>query len=254
MRNPHGGDRVDIVLLRSNAWLAAHNGVLGGEVWLSFDEISIDGWAVVDAVEPCPSTASGLGRVITGTITHQNSFIMRITLESGEILNPTNTHRLFSATRHDWVPAVSLFPGEELETQNGAVKVLAVDHLPGTQRVYNLEVESDHRYFVGRQRILAHNVCGPDGGPLPLEVTAKDPRRGYTPAEREALHERAESRCEYCLEEVTLDASHADHMQPHSKGGLTDLDNGANACVRCNTSKGAKVIGRGAGQWWPTGW
>ncbi|TCO84722.1 intein/RHS repeat-associated protein [Chthoniobacter flavus] len=164
MRNPYGGDRMDIVFLRPDAWLIERNCVPGNGVWLTLQEISVDGWATVDAVEACPPVASGPGRVVTGTITHLNSYVMRLELESGEVLNPTNTHRLFSATRQDWVPARALVPGEVLQTEHGVAKVASIEQLSGTQRVYNLEVETDHRYFVGNAEVLSHNAsgCPPD--------------------------------------------------------------------------------------------
>lgn len=72
----------------------------------------------------------------------------------------------------------------------------------------------------------------------------KDPQRMFSAAQRQEGFSRAGSQCE--LESVwfkrcTRRASHGDHHYPHSKGGATSMMNFTAACVRCNTSKGAKV-------------
>lgn len=72
----------------------------------------------------------------------------------------------------------------------------------------------------------------------------KDPQRMFSAAQRLEGFSRAGSQCE--LESVwfkrcTRRASHGDHHYPHSKGGATSMMNFTAACVRCNTSKGAKV-------------
>lgn len=72
----------------------------------------------------------------------------------------------------------------------------------------------------------------------------KDPQRMFTAAQRLEGFSRAGYQCE--LESVwfkrcTGRASHGDHHYPHSKGGATSMMNFTAACVRCNTSKGAKI-------------
>ena len=59
---------------------------------------------------------------------------------------------------------------------------------------------------------------------------------------REAVIQRAENRCEYCLlsqfaQEATF---HVDHIVPRSAGGPTTLENLALACVTCSLRKGAR--------------
>lgn len=62
-----------------------------------------------------------------------------------------------------------------------------------------------------------------------------DPRRHFTAAQRTALYLAANGRCEHCGER--LEAFDADHLTPHSRGGLTEMANGAASCPRCNRSR-----------------
>ena len=61
-------------------------------------------------------------------------------------------------------------------------------------------------------------------------------RRLFTRRQRSALRLVAGNRCESCGK--ALDAMHADHIKPHSKGGATTLSNAQALCPRCNLTKG----------------
>jgi superfamily II DNA or RNA helicase len=64
-----------------------------------------------------------------------------------------------------------------------------------------------------------------------------DPRRRFSSKQRVALYLAADGRCEQCG--TQLEAGwHADHVHPHSKGGDTDVINGAALCPPCNLKKG----------------
>lgn len=65
-------------------------------------------------------------------------------------------------------------------------------------------------------------------------------RRRFSDSERAALYLAADGRCE-CGAELEP-GWHADHMQPHSRGGPTDVINGQALCPPCNLKKGAKVL------------
>lgn len=60
---------------------------------------------------------------------------------------------------------------------------------------------------------------------------------------RELVAERARHRCEYCLlpETATLHRHEPYHVVPHQHGGITEADNLALACFRCNRLKGPNV-------------
>lgn len=67
-----------------------------------------------------------------------------------------------------------------------------------------------------------------------------DPRRRFTATERAALFLAADGRCTRC--DVELEPGwHADHEDPWSNGGATDVINGQALCEPCNLKKGASV-------------
>lgn len=72
--------------------------------------------------------------------------------------------------------------------------------------------------------------------PVPL-----DPKRNYTDDERKAIYRRDNGICHLCGERVDWDDFQADHVTPHSHGGLTTIDNGRTSHSRCNASKGDRV-------------
>lgn len=68
----------------------------------------------------------------------------------------------------------------------------------------------------------------------------KDRRRRFRSKERDALWIIADGECEQCG--ITLKPGwHADHIIPHSKGGPTDVINGAALCPTCNLRKGSNM-------------
>lgn len=60
---------------------------------------------------------------------------------------------------------------------------------------------------------------------------------------RRQVAERANYRCEYCHsnELVTGGPFHVEHITPEVLGGVTETDNLAYACARCNLHKGQRV-------------
>jgi len=76
------------------------------------------------------------------------------------LIQTTGAHPFWSETRQAWVPARELRAGEELRTQSGAAATVAsLVRQPGSQPVFNLEVETEHVYFVGEAGVLVHNSC-----------------------------------------------------------------------------------------------
>ena len=163
-------DILDIELLRSEEWMASLNCVSGAQIWLDLEEMGLSGWANVESVEECPQIKTGRGRVVLATVTHFNSFVMSLKFAGApEEFHPTDRHRLYSVTRHDWIPAAQLKIGEELATKTGTILLKSLDTVPGTLRVYNLEVETDHCFFAGKVGVLSHNECGANGPPGPVQ-------------------------------------------------------------------------------------
>ena len=149
---------VDVELLRPLAWIEQTRALVGSQIHFELAELGIDGPACVLAIEPCPEIERSRGRVITGTFTTARCGVLDLRLSSGEVLEPTPPHRFFSDTRQDWVAAEKLRVGECLRTASGpAVTVESIALKAGEHRVYNLEVEQEHQFYVGESGVLVHN-------------------------------------------------------------------------------------------------
>lgn len=67
----------------------------------------------------------------------------------------------------------------------------------------------------------------------------KDSQRGFTPEQRRLLWNTAASRkCDRCSKSLSWDDFTLDHIDAHSKGGRSRLENAALMCRSCNSSKG----------------
>jgi hypothetical protein len=167
MPNPEcPSDILDLELLRSVNWIASTGCQPGARMWFELEEMGLRGWADVQSVNECLPIQPGRGRVVLATVTHHNTFVMEVRLKGGaEPLRPTDRHHLFSVTRNDWVPTVSLQAGEILRTADGTARITSVQPWPGVHRVFNLEVETEHSYFAGEAKVLSHNT-NPCAAPL----------------------------------------------------------------------------------------
>lgn len=61
-----------------------------------------------------------------------------------------------------WVAAGYLVIGDKLRSQNGEIKVvedISIEKLNEAIKVYNLEVEDNHNYYVSNNEVLVHNNC-----------------------------------------------------------------------------------------------
>lgn len=65
-------------------------------------------------------------------------------------------------------------------------------------------------------------------------------RRRFRKSERVAIFLESEGKCANCGEPLGADW-HADHIEPWSKGGLTDVINGRALCATCNLRKGNRM-------------
>ncbi len=67
----------------------------------------------------------------------------------------------------------------------------------------------------------------------------KDEQRGFTSEQRRLVwNQAAERKCTDCGCRLTWDDFTIDHIDPHSRGGRSDLANAALMCRSCNSSKG----------------
>jgi len=170
MSDPSGVGTVEIDLLRPVEWLQSLDADEGETIYFALPEMGIEGPAVVEDIEPCPDIEDGPGRVVLATTESSTTRAMQLEFEGQDApLVATAPHRFYSEDQDAWVPAEKLRAGEHLRTQTGTLTLKSVQPKPGTYRVYNLEVETDHCYFVTDDAVLTHNMspCGaeiPEGG------------------------------------------------------------------------------------------
>ena len=194
-------DIVRIETLKSPDWFNTPNGKIaeGSSIWLELTELGLSGEAIVQQIAPCPPIQDGTGRVVLSTFTHCNAEVLRLTIstpqsgtpppdEAGKfpesrksILEPTASHRIYSETRQAWVAAGQLVSGELLRTADGVAELVSSEALPGIHRVFNIEVEVDHCYFVGEGQVLSHNTY--PNAPVQLEFGFVDDLGGAGGAE-----------------------------------------------------------------------
>ncbi len=163
-----GDSDLQIQLLRPPEWLAEHSVGLGNRLAVSLEEMNLRGEALVTSVGEGRPLEAGSRCPVTGLVRHVSHEVVTVDLRGGAALEVTRYHPLFSADRRDWVAAGELAPGEALVTRDGTVRVDHVLQVPReAAEVFNLEVFGEHRYFVGQQRVLAHNQCLRPAQPLP---------------------------------------------------------------------------------------
>ncbi len=155
----NGGD-FELTTLMPVARIEAEGLKVGSDKQVDFEEMGIHGRAQVRSISPCPPIELGRGRVVLSTFTRigNNLFELRIAGLKDSI-QVTGTHPLYSYDRKAWVPAGQLKVGEKLWTASGPSTVESLRPILGRKRVYNFEVEKDHRYYVSTARVLAHNSC-----------------------------------------------------------------------------------------------
>ena len=69
---------------------------------------------------------------------------------------------------------------------------------------------------------------------LGSSVKRKDPKRLYDADARELIYYRDEKKCHFCKSEVTWGEAEIHHVQPHSQGGSTTLENGVLVHQKCH--------------------
>lgn len=158
MPNPtHPNDVLEITVLRSPEWMLHTGCELGARIYFTLEEMGLEGWAKVTIIEPCPKIQEGAGRVVLATVNHNNGNVFTLHLIDGTVLEPTGRHRLFSENQQDWIPTEQLIAGDLLRTRGGSAAILSIERKPGIHRVFNIEVETEHCYWVSVADVLSHN-------------------------------------------------------------------------------------------------
>ena len=75
------------------------------------------------------------------------------------------------------------------------------------------------------------------------DIETKDEIRDFNESQRIAIYRRNNGVCQNpnCGIKVPFDDFHADHVDPHSRGGKTIVSNGQVLCSSCNTRKKNKL-------------
>ncbi len=160
-------------ILRPREWgeLARTRGKGTGHcVHISIPEWNLDGAAKVLSIRPCPPIEHGPGRLVLmkSTTRHSGEMAKLKLVGSDEAIEGTYGHPIFSLDRGLYIPLGELVPGEHVRTAEGWAIVESLARSWGAKTVHNLEIESEHRYFVGPLGIDCHNggCAAGDVGPV----------------------------------------------------------------------------------------
>ena len=124
------GQFIEIVTLKSPEWLAETGAKPG--VWIPYDlpEMGIEGPAKVLSIGPCPAIKPGLGRVVLSTYHRFANNVMEMHVEgddgSGEVVEVTANHPVFSVDRGEWVEVGELDVHRGVEVPGVAGRFLEV--------------------------------------------------------------------------------------------------------------------------------
>jgi hypothetical protein len=79
---------------------------------------------------------------------------------AGETLTATRLHPFWRETTKDWVPAKSLQKGDVVRLSSGTkatIEAVTIRQLESAEPTFNLIVERQHNYHVGKSGVLVHN-------------------------------------------------------------------------------------------------
>lgn len=157
-----GGSSLFLAVLMARACFAAGTPLLTPDGDKAIEHFK-PGDLVLSRSEQGPDSPLMARRVVR-TFT-RSAFLLRLTVADRSI--ETTAEHPFWVVGKGWVNAGRVTAGDQLVTHDGhVVEVSSVDKTARFEPVYNIEVEEDHTYFVGRREwgwsIWAHNAaqCG----------------------------------------------------------------------------------------------
>ena len=101
-----------------------------------------------------------LKKVLSVSVT-ETTTLVHVTTENGTVINTTESHPFYVEGK-GWCAAAELETGDVLRTEDGeqeTVKSVQTEKLDKAVKVYNLEIEDSHTYYVSADRVLVHNAC-----------------------------------------------------------------------------------------------
>lgn len=87
--------------------------------------------------------------------------LVHVTTENDTVINTTENHPFYVEGK-GWYAAAELEDGNVLRTQDGEtefVESVQIEQLSEAVKVYNLEIEDSHIYYVSADEVLVHNGC-----------------------------------------------------------------------------------------------
>ncbi|ADG67278.1 hypothetical protein Plim_1444 [Planctopirus limnophila DSM 3776] len=161
------GSVIDSQLLRPVEVVESLNLHPGRMILIHADELDVAGMALIKSVSNAPSIAQGTGRVVIGRfMTREVNELIRLTLSTGDVVEGTPNHPLWSVDLNDWQAMEMFEAGDYLAGHEENVLVLSKERVEHTTPVYNLEVHGEHVYHLTQAGILAHNTY-PEDTPNP---------------------------------------------------------------------------------------
>lgn len=103
---------------------------------------------------------------VLGVSVTETTVLVHVSMEDGTEINTTENHP-FYAEGKGWCAASGLEDGDILHAQDGSavmVKDVEARQLDEAVKVYNLEIEEYHTYYVSGREVLVHNVCDVESG------------------------------------------------------------------------------------------
>ena len=103
-----------------------------------------------------------LKKVLSVSVT-ETTTLVHVTTENGTVINTTENHPFYVEGK-GWCAAAELEAGDVLRTEDGeqeTVKSVQTEKLDKAVKVYNLEIEDSHTYYVSADSVLVHNACAP---------------------------------------------------------------------------------------------
>ena len=101
-----------------------------------------------------------LKKVLAVSVTESDT-VVHVTTQTGTKIDTTENHPFYVEDK-GWTAAIELEAGDVLHTQDGEIETVStvkVEKLEEAVKVYNLEVDDSHTYYVSVDRVLVHNGC-----------------------------------------------------------------------------------------------
>ncbi len=134
---------------------------VGSTIFVDLPEHGISADFTVSAILPCPTPNPGEGFLVTTKFIHENAEILDLRIEgSDEFIGTTASHPFWSEDRQQFVAAGDLRVGENLRLADDTTRKLeSLTRRETRETVYNIEVDGEHVFYVGKDGVLVHNQC-----------------------------------------------------------------------------------------------